>query len=249
MKNKIDIEFEKIIKSYGLYKNDFKRILAIIFGGKFINNKLVLKNISLKIKVGEKVCLIGRNGCGKSTILKIISGITTETGGSLFIGRRVSSLINVAIGFEENFTGRENIYIRGALLGISKRKMNNYIDDIIKFSEIEVEMIDQELKRYSSGMIAKLGFSINLISEPQILIIDEALAVGDAVFIEKCIKKMELMAIDENLTILFVSHSKKLATSICDRGIYIKDGTISFDGTSIDAFKHYYKDNNIPFDK
>jgi len=242
---KIDIIFNKISKSYGLYKNDLKRLFSIIFGGRFINKNLILNNISFKIHVGEKICLIGRNGCGKSTILKIISGITTKTSGEIFIGRRISSLINVSIGFEENFTGRENIYIRGALLGFSKKEMNSYVKDIIDFAEIPNEMIDQELKRYSSGMVAKLGFSINLITKPEILIIDEALAVGDVVFVEKSTKKIREMSLDKNLTVLFVSHSEKLATSICNRGIYIDKGAIQFDGSSKKAFEKYYKDYNI----
>ncbi|MGL4768745.1 MAG: ABC transporter ATP-binding protein [Mycoplasmoidaceae bacterium] len=241
----VDIEFRNITKKYGLYKNDLKRLLSVLFKKKFENTKNILDNISFNINVGESVCLIGKNGSGKSTILKIISGITTPSNGYFIVKRRVNSLLNVVLGFDANFTGRENIYIRGALLGFSKKEMNKYLKDIIDFSEIDESMIDQELKRYSSGMVTRLGFSINLISDPKILVIDEALAVGDAVFVKKCIDRIKEMRKKHDLTIILVSHSKKLSLEFCDRGIYIKKGIIIYDGETENAFNQYYLDNNI----
>lgn len=189
-----------------------------------------LKDLSFNVKRGEVVGIIGRNGAGKSTLLKIISRITYPTTGRAVIRGRISSLLEVGTGFHPELTGRENIYLNGAILGMRKQEIDQKLDDIIAFSGIE-RFIETPVKRYSSGMRVRLAFSVAAHLEPDILIIDEVLAVGDADFQQKCLNTMEDVG-QSGRTVLFVSHNMKAVTRLCNRAILLEQGKIIADGPS-----------------
>lgn len=196
-----------------------------------------LKDISFEVKHGETLGVIGRNGAGKSTLLKIISRITEPSKGEINLFGRVGSLLEVGTGFHPELTGRENVYMNGTILGMSKKEINKKFDEIIDFSGVE-KFIDTPIKRYSSGMKVRLAFSVAANLDPEILIIDEVLAVGDSDFQNKCINKMSTIS-NQGRTILFVSHNMAALTSLCTRGIYINEGLIEKEGTSSEVVKYY----------
>ncbi len=242
-KTEIDIEFINVSKNYFLCKNDLQRLQVLLLPFKRKKmTKLALENISFTIKKGEKVAIVGKNGAGKSTLLKIISNIVIPSSGQVIVNRRVSSLLEVGVGLEKEFTGRENVYIRGAILGYSKKEISEVIDKIIEFSDMK-EYIDLEMKRYSSGMIAKLGFSINLFLNPEILIIDEALSVGDTEFTNKVKKEIEKLSKNSELTLLIVSHNEDTLKGMCNRAILISDHKLAYDGNLKDCLKLHNKLN------
>jgi lipopolysaccharide transport system ATP-binding protein len=181
-----------------------------------------LKNVFLEIEEGDRIGILGRNGAGKSTLLKLISRITEPTTGSIDIKGRVASLLEVGTGFHQELTGRENIFLNGAVLGMSKAEINRKFDEIVEFSGVE-KFLDVPVKRYSSGMYVRLAFSVAAHLEPDILIVDEVLAVGDAQFQKKCLNKME-DAGRQGRTVLFVSHNTGSLTNLCNKGIYIENG-------------------------
>ncbi len=184
-----------------------------------------LRDVSLEIKAGERVGIIGRNGAGKSTLLKILSRITDPSAGDVWINGRVASLLEVGTGFHPELTGRENIYLNGAILGMGREEIKRKFDEIVAFSEVE-KFLDTPVKRYSSGMYVRLAFSVAAHLEPEILVVDEVLAVGDAAFQKKCLGKMEDVG-KEGRTILFVSHNMGVISGLCERGIYLKNGEVS----------------------
>ena len=188
-----------------------------------------LKNVSFEIKQGERVGIIGRNGAGKSTVLKLLSRITEPTEGRMRIKGRVSSLLEVGTGFHPELTGRENIYLNGAILGMSRTEIINKFDEIVAFSEVE-EFLDTPVKRYSSGMQVRLAFAIAAHLEPEILLVDEVLAVGDAQFQRKCLGKMEEVS-GEGRTIVFVSHNMAAIQQLCNRTILLDKGRIKDNGS------------------
>lgn len=190
---------------------------------------LALNNINLEIKEGERVGLIGRNGAGKSTLLKIISKIVEPTTGSIGLNGKVASLLEVGTGFHQELTGRENIYLNGAILGMQKRDIDKNFDEIVSFAEIE-KFLDTPVKRYSSGMYVRLAFAIAAHLEPEIMIVDEVLAVGDAAFQKKCLGKMEEVSKKSGRTIIFVSHNMAAIRNLCERGILLRSGEIIEDG-------------------
>lgn len=196
-----------------------------------------LKDASFEVKHGEVVGLIGRNGAGKSTLLKIVSRITEPTSGRGIINGRVSSLLEVGTGFHPDLTGRENIYLNGAILGMSKLEMNRKFDEIVEFSGVE-KFIDTPVKRYSSGMHVRLAFAVAAHLEPEILLIDEVLAVGDASFQKKCLGKMEEVA-QGGRTILFVSHNLQAVMGLCPRAILFDNGKIQADGPVAEVTQRY----------
>lgn len=196
-----------------------------------------LKNINLDIKQGEVVGIIGQNGAGKSTFLKILSRITYPTEGIAEIHGRVGSLLEVGTGFHPEMTGRENIFLNGSILGMRKTEIEQKFDEIVKFSEIE-KFIDMPVKRYSSGMYVRLAFAVAAHLDPEILLVDEVLAVGDAAFQKKCLGKMGTVA-DEGRTVLFVSHNMGLMGQLCDRAILFDHGTISMDGSAENVIAKY----------
>lgn len=197
-----------------------------------------LKDVSFKIDKGDRLGIIGRNGAGKSTLLKILSRITEPTGGSVKIKGRVASLLEVGTGFHPELTGRENIYLNGGILGMSRNEIKKHFDAIVDFAETE-KFLDTPVKRYSSGMYVRLAFSIAAHLEPEILIVDEVLAVGDAQFQQKCLGKMEDVSKNEGRTVLFVSHNMKVIKDICNKGIYLKNGSIHSVGLTHKVISDY----------
>lgn len=186
-----------------------------------------LKDINFEVKQGEILGIIGKNGAGKSTLLKILSKITAPTTGSIKVKGRIASLLEVGTGFHGELTGRENIYLNGAVLGMTKREITRKLDEIVNFAGVE-KYIDTPVKRYSSGMTVRLGFAVAAHLDPDILVVDEVLAVGDAEFQKKAIGKMQDVSTQEGRTILFVSHNMTSVQSLCDRGIYLKNGSIEY---------------------
>jgi ABC-type polysaccharide/polyol phosphate transport system ATPase subunit len=197
-----------------------------------------LRDINFEINQGEAVGIIGRNGAGKSTLLKILSRVTTPTTGRINIKGRVASLLEVGTGFHPELTGRENIYLNGAILGMRKREIDRKLDEIIDFSGVE-RYIDTPVKRYSSGMYVRLAFAVAAHLESEILIVDEVLAVGDAEFQKKCLGKMGEVSKGEGRTVLFVSHNMAAVQSLCGKGILLEDGGISLSSNVDIVLKKY----------
>ena len=218
MKDNIVIKFEHVTKKYKLYKNDKKRLLGLIFKHIQYKENKAVNDVSFSIKKGECVALFGKNGAGKSTILKLITGVTYPTEGNIEVHGRVSALLELTSGFDPEFTGRENIYLKGQILGIKDKEIQELEADIVNFAEIG-EYIDQPVRTYSSGMKARLGFAINANIKPEILIIDEALSVGDEAFRKKCVKKVNEITSKKDVTLLFVTHAINSARDFCTRGI------------------------------
>ena len=198
-----------------------------------------VRDVSFKVDDGEVVGVIGRNGAGKSTLLKLLSRITDPTRGRVVITGRVGSLLEVGTGFHPDLTGRENVYLNGTILGMKKREIDRKFDEIVEFSDIP-QFIDTPVKRYSSGMIVRLAFSVAAHLEPEILIIDEVLAVGDASFQKKCLGKMQNVA-SRGRTVLFVSHNMAAINQLCDRCLVIEKGRLAFDGQASEGVDHYLK--------
>jgi lipopolysaccharide transport system ATP-binding protein len=201
-----------------------------------------LREINFEIEQGDAVGIIGRNGAGKSTLLKILSRVTTPTTGKINIKGRVASLLEVGTGFHPELTGRENIYLNGAILGMRKREIDRKLDEIIDFSGVE-RYIDTPVKRYSSGMYVRLAFAVAAHLESEILIVDEVLAVGDAEFQKKCLGKMGEVSKGEGRTVLFVSHNMLAVKSLCTKGILLKNGVVSVSG-QIDGIIQNYSSQN-----
>ena len=196
-----------------------------------------VKNLSFEVKQGEVLGIIGRNGAGKSTLLKILSKITPPTTGQIELRGRVSSLLEVGTGFHPELTGRENVYLNGTVLGMRKKEVDQKFDEIVAFSGVE-KFLDTPVKRYSSGMRVRLAFAVAAHLEPEILIIDEVLAVGDARFQKKCLNKMQDVG-QEGRTVLFVSHNMPAITRMCNRAIHLNDGQLIQDGIASDVVSEY----------
>ena len=189
-----------------------------------------LKDVSFLIEPGEAVAIVGRNGSGKSTCLKLMNRILTPTAGALDIQGRVAGLLELGAGFHPELTGRENIYLNGALMGLSRREIDRRFDEIVAFAELE-RFVDAQVKFYSSGMTMRLGFSIAVCVSPDILLIDEALAVGDQSFQEKCLERIEQVRAD-GVTIIFVSHALETVRALCERVLWLDQGRLREDGSS-----------------
>ena len=203
-----------------------------------------LNDISFSVEQGEVVGIIGRNGSGKSTLLKLLSQITSPTKGAIRINGRVSSLLEVGTGFHPELTGRENVYMNGAILGMSKAEINQKFNDIVDFSGIG-RYLDTPVKRYSSGMIVRLGFSVAVFLDPQILVVDEVLTVGDADFQTKAMQKMQELSHADGRTVFFVSHNLVAVKSLCHRGIVLDNGLLTFDGPIDHAVANYRNEHTI----
>ncbi len=201
-----------------------------------------LKDVSFEIKQGDRVGIIGRNGAGKSTLLKILSRITEPTTGRINIKGRVASLLEVGTGFHPELTGRENIFLNGAILGMGKAEIKHKFDEIVAFAEVE-KFLDTPVKRYSSGMYVRLAFAVAAHLEPEILVVDEVLAVGDAQFQKKCLGKMKDVA-GEGRTVLFVSHNMGAIESLCEQGVFLINGHINFLGNAKEAITRYSTHNS-----
>lgn len=211
---------------------------------------MALDGIDITIYKGERVGIIGHNGAGKSTLLKLLSRVTAPTEGKICFNGRISSMLEVGTGFNGELTGRENIYLNGSILGMTKKEIDEKIDDIIEFSECR-QFIDTPVKRYSSGMFVKLAFSVAAHLDNEILIMDEVLAVGDMAFQRKCLEKMKDVSMAENRTVLYVSHNMNTIQQLCDRCIVLDHGKVRYDGdvsTAIDIYADISSYMNVEMD-
>jgi lipopolysaccharide transport system ATP-binding protein len=224
-------------------KNSLRHLRDLARGGHGFSRNIsreefwALRDIDLDVQHGDRVGIIGRNGAGKSTLLKVLCRITEPTRGKVTIKGRVASLLEVGTGFHPELTGRENIFLNGAILGMSKAEINNKFDEIVSFAEIE-RFLDTPVKRYSSGMYVRLAFSVAAHIEPEILIVDEVLAVGDAAFQKKCLGKMEDVG-KEGRTVLFVSHQMAAVQNLCQKGVVLNQGQVEYQGTQVEAVSRY----------
>ena len=236
------IKFNNVTKEYKLYKSDRARFKGLFSKKVKYKKNRAVKNLSFEVKQGESVALFGRNGAGKSTILKMITGVCFPTEGEVEVEGKVSALLELAAGFDVESTGRENISFKCSRMGMKEKEIEEVEPDIIEFADVG-EYIDQPLRSYSSGMKSRLGFAISVNSRPDILIVDEALSVGDKNFQKKCKEKVGEIMADEKVTLLFVTHSLKTAKDFCKRGIVLEKGKMLFDGDIDDAIEFYDSHN------
>jgi ABC-type polysaccharide/polyol phosphate transport system ATPase subunit len=233
------IKFDNVTKEFSLQnQKTFKEFLPALFlGEKTVNKFTALKDISFEIQKGDCIGIIGPNGSGKSTILKLVAGVMSPTTGKIHVHGRISPLIELGAGMHPELTGRENIYLNGAILGLKRKDIDNNFQSIVDFSELK-EFIDQPVKHYSSGMYMRLAFSIAVHVNPEILIVDEILAVGDSAFQTKCFKKMNEFK-KSGVTILLVSHSLDTIRKFCDKAMYINHSRLIKYGDSETVIKSY----------
>lgn len=243
----IMIEVKDVVKTYKLYKKPTDRLKESVFPTKkqYHENFNALNGISFEVNKGDALGILGRNGSGKSTLLKLITGVLSASSGSIKVNGRMSAILELGAGFNPEYTGRENIYLNGLMIGLNRSEIDTKMDGIIEFADIG-SFIDQPVKIYSSGMFARLAFAVAINVDPDILIVDEALAVGDVRFQMKCIEKMkELKA--GGTTILFVSHATEQVKRFCNRAVWLKDGVIEAIGESseiVDLYEDYMKYNS-----
>ncbi len=231
------ITFKNVSKTYILYKNDQARFKALFIKPKNPKTNRALNNVSFEIYRGESVGIVGDNGAGKSTLLKMITGVAFPDEGEIIVNGKVAALLELTAGFSMEMTGRENIYLKGYILGLEDEYIKQIEENIIEFAELG-DYIDQPVRTYSSGMKMRLGFAINVNIEPDVLVVDEALAVGDATFKKKCKNKIKEI-IAAGTTVLYVSHSANSVKEICPRSIFLKKGTVMFDGPTEETLKIY----------
>jgi lipopolysaccharide transport system ATP-binding protein len=241
MDNEVVIKAVNLSKIYYLYENNKDRVKEVFnpFGKKYSRCFYALNNVSFEIKKGEMVGIIGKNGAGKSTLLKIITGVLNQTSGTIEVKGNISALLELGAGFNPDMTGMENIFLMGALMGFSKEEMTNKVEAILKFADIG-EFINQPVKTYSSGMMVRLAFAVQTQVNPDILIVDEALAVGDALFQKRCFQRINELVAD-GTTILFVSHDQELIRTMTNRAIFLVNGEIVEQGLSSDVILSYRK--------
>lgn len=234
------IQFQHVTKNFSkLSQKTFKEFIPALFKGEKTSESFTaLDNISFEIKRGETVGIIGPNGSGKSTILKLIAGVMSPTSGKVTVHGSISPLIELGAGMHPELTGSENIFLNGAILGLTQKQIKEYYDSIIDFAEIK-DFIDQPVKHYSSGMYMRLAFAIAIHVKPEILLVDEILAVGDTAFQDKCFKYMDGLKQSKDVTIVFVSHSLGQVEKFCNRVIYVNNHQIQYDGTSKIAVEKY----------
>ncbi len=231
------LEVKNVSKIYKIYKNSFDRIKEIFLKKNYHKEFIANDSISFTLFEGETLGIIGVNGAGKSTILKIIAGVIEPTSGEIIRGGRVTALLELGTGFNHEMSGYDNIYLNGTLIGMTKREIDKKIDDIISFSELG-DYIYEPIMTYSSGMSMRLAFSIAIFSEPQILIVDEALSVGDAHFASKCTKALKQRK-EQNMSIIYVSHDLNSLKILCDRVLLLNSGKIVKEGEPEDVINSY----------
>jgi len=239
------ISFDRVTKNFSRNnQKTFKEFLpALFYGEKTVDKFTVFSDVTFDIKRGECVGIIGPNGSGKSTILKLIAGVMSPNKGRIHVRGKVSPLIELGAGMHPELTGRENVYLNGAILGLSRKQIDENFQSILDFSELS-EFIDQPIKHYSSGMYMRLAFSIAIHVNPEILIVDEILAVGDTVFQAKCFQKMEEFK-KNGVTIIFVSHSLDQIKSFCSKAIYIDNHRLEGFGNCVSICGLYQKNSSI----
>jgi lipopolysaccharide transport system ATP-binding protein len=250
MSSNIAVKVENTSKLYQLYNQPQDRLkqsilprlqhLAGIPPRQYFREFWALRDISFEIEKGETIGIVGRNGSGKSTLLQIICGTLTPTTGDVFVDGRLTALLELGSGFNPEFSGRENVYLSGSIMGFSKEEMDNWFDDIAAFADIGV-FIDQQVKFYSSGMYVRLAFATNIMVQPDIMVVDEALAVGDMKFQVKCMSALRRRQ-ESGATILFVSHAIDTVKSLCTRAIYLEGGELRQIGSAVDVANAYFKD-------
>ena len=236
------IEVRHVYKDFKMYYDKATSLKEwLIFWNRRTNEKLhILKDINLNVKKGEALALIGTNGSGKSTLLKLITKIIYPNKGEIIVRGKVASLLELGAGFHPDFSGRENIYFNASIFGMTKSEIDDKVDEIIKFSELE-EFIDNPVRTYSSGMYMRLAFSVAISVKADVLLIDEILAVGDEHFQQKCYKKMEELR-NQGITIVFVSHSMPVVNKFCNRAAWIKDGEVRMIGKTKEVTDEYLKE-------
>ena len=234
----VAVEFDRVSKRYKLYKSDRHRFLSIF--SRRVPHKIVYANedLSFTIQKGESVAILGRNGAGKSTMLKMVTGVTFPTSGTVTVNGRVSALLELTAGFDNKLTGRENVRLRGQIWGLNDEELAELEATAIDFADIG-DYVDQPVRTYSSGMKARLGFAISANINPDILVIDEALSVGDVAFRKKCDALIKEIMQREEVTVLLVTHSSSSARAISDRGLVLEKGKLVFDGPIDDAIEFY----------
>ncbi|HCI12770.1 MAG: ABC transporter ATP-binding protein [Gallionellales bacterium GWA2_60_142] len=245
----IAISVKNLSKTYRIFEHPTDRIKQMLTLGKvrFHREFTALQDVSFEIKKGEAVGIIGRNGSGKSTLLQLICGILKPTSGEVRINGRISALLELGSGFNPEFTGRENIYFQGAVMGIPREEMEGRFDDVVSFADIG-EFIDQPVRTYSSGMYVRLAFAVNILSDPEIIIVDEALAVGDEKFQRKCFARLEQLK-SRGLSILFVSHSTEHIAELCEKVLLLDHGERLKYGAPLETIRAYQKLIYAPFEK
>lgn len=232
------IIFKNVTKTYKLFKNDKARFKALFSKKVKYKKNNAVNNLSFEVKKGESLAFFGRNGAGKSTILKMITGVAYPTEGEVIVNGKVSALLELSAGFDPESTGRENIYFKCGLMGMTDDEIKAIEDEVIAFADIG-EYIDQPMKSYSSGMKSRLGFAINTNVNPDILIVDEALSVGDKNFRSRCQKKIAEIMESGEVTFLFVTHSLSMAREFCSKGIVLEKGKKLFEGDIEEAIRFY----------
>lgn len=235
------IEFVRVTKTYRLYQSERRRFWGYVSRHRNFRPMRANKNVSFKVKKGEAIAILGNNGAGKSTLLKLITGVTFPSNGVVKVNGRVSALLELSAGFDDFFTGRQNIYLKGMLLGLKKKEIKKLEKKIVEFADLGL-YIDQPIRTYSSGMRARLGFAISAHIEPDILVVDEALAVGDKNFRQKCNEKVAEIRNREHVTFMLVTHSPQSAIQMCERGIVMDKGEIKFDGPIREAVQYYERE-------
>lgn len=240
----IAIKFDHVTKTYKLYENDRQRFFSVFRSKdkrKLITTVDACNDLSFEIKRGEAVAFLGTNGAGKSTTLKMITGVTYPTRGTVTVNGNVSALLELTAGFDAKLTGRENIYLRGHALGLEREEIARLEPKVVEFADLGV-YIDQPVRTYSSGMKSRLGFAFAVSSDPEILVVDEALSVGDKQFQKKCFARVREIMEKEDVTVLFVTHASSAAEEFCTRGIVLDHGTMKYDGP-IEQAVEYYESN------
>lgn len=234
------ISAQNLTKTYHLYNNPVDRLKESLhpLRKKYHHDFHALRDVTFEVKKGETVGILGKNGAGKSTLLKILTGVLTPTSGSVQVSGKVSALLELGAGFNSELSGIENVYFNGMLMGYSREEMEARLDDILSFADIG-EFVQQPVKTYSSGMFVRLAFSVAINVTPDILIVDEALSVGDMFFQAKCMAKMRKM-IDSGVTLLFVSHSSAAVKSLCSKAVLLDEGRVAAFGESSDVTEKYF---------
>jgi lipopolysaccharide transport system ATP-binding protein len=240
----VAIRANNLCKVYHVYVRPRDRLMQMVAGWRrnYFTEFSALHNASFEIMRGEAVGIIGRNGGGKSTLLQIIAGTLYPSSGTAEVRGRIAALLELGSGFNPEFSGRENVYLNGKILGLSKQEIDDRFNDIVDFSEI-ADFIDRPVKTYSSGMFVRLAFSVQVFSQPEILIVDEALSVGDIFFQQKCFNHIRELQ-RKGTTLLFVSHDMVAVRNICTRALLMNHGHLEFDGAPEEAVSRYYALSN-----
>lgn len=238
--NQVAIKFSNVTKDFYFQEDrTFKELVpSLLTGGSWAKKLRVFSQVDFEIYKGESVAIIGGNGAGKSTILKLIAQVTYPTRGKVEVSGRVAPLIELGAGFHHELTGHENIFLNAAILGMHKKEIEERYDEIVDFSGME-EYLNMPVKRYSTGMYMRLAFAIAIHTDADIILVDEVLAVGDVEFQEKCLTRLRKLKESGEKTLIFVSHDERAVKSFCDRGLYLADHKLELDGSLNDIYKSY----------